>query len=132
MFASAEAVDAKIDAIAGKVALPDVAHLDRIGHAAAGFDGKIGKDRMSGLAVGDLEKLRARAEAAAVDLIFIGGPPIMNGRRLKSLRIVFHGVKHFPNAAGILEAVVGNYAPAIPRLFTNCVSLPRNPNPNNS
>ncbi|HTA30371.1 MAG TPA: hypothetical protein VK731_07790, partial [Candidatus Cybelea sp.] len=83
MFARAEAVDAKIDAIAIELSLPDVAHLDLVGQAAGGFDGEIRKNGMRGVEIEDLERLRARPEAAAVDLILIGRAPVVEGRRLK-------------------------------------------------
>jgi hypothetical protein len=99
MFAGAEAVDTEINAIAGEVALADVAHFHRVGQSAAGFDGEIGKNRMGGVAIEDFERLGARAEAAAVDFIFIGRPPIVGGGSWHGLSIFLHGHKHFPAAS---------------------------------
>jgi hypothetical protein len=50
------------------------------------------------VAIGDLERLRARAEPAAVDFIFIARPPIMIGGRGHGLSILLHAEKHFPAA----------------------------------
>jgi hypothetical protein len=116
MFAGAEAVDAEIDAIASEVALADVAHLDRVGQSAAGLDGEIGKDRMSGVAIDDLERFRARTETAAVDFIFIGRPPIMVGRRVEGLSNLRHGEKHFPWMEEDKEQLLEN----VLRIFRGC------------
>jgi hypothetical protein len=55
MFTGAEAVGAKINAVAGEVVLPGVTHLNGVGQAAAGRDSEFGKDRMPGVAIENLE-----------------------------------------------------------------------------
>jgi hypothetical protein len=77
VLAGAEAVDAKIHAVAGEVALAEVAHLDRVTQAAAGTHVKVGEDRMLRIGIGDGERLLASAEAAFVDFIRVGRAPVV-------------------------------------------------------
>ncbi len=71
VLASAQAVDAKIHAVAGEVALAQVADFNRVSHPAGRLHAEVREDRMRRVGVGDAERLLARPEPAPVD--FIGG-----------------------------------------------------------
>jgi hypothetical protein len=117
MLACVEAVEAKINAIAGEVVLPGITNLDGVRQATFGFDGEFGKKRMRWLAIRDLERLRAPPDAAADESNFIACPIITDGRRLNSLKMLLHGVEHFLNPAGnkrqlleIIRAIFPGYS----------------------
>jgi hypothetical protein len=112
------------------VALPDVAHLDRVSQSAAGFDGEIGIDRVGRVAIENLKGLRARPEPAAVDFIFIGRPPIMERRRLNGLSILLHRQKHFPDAAEYKEQLLEVVRRIFRRYSQTAFCSFRNLNPN--
>ena len=82
VFAGAQAVDAKIHAIAVEPPPLEVAYLDRIMHPAARMDIEIGVNRIAAVVVHHGGRFLAGAQAAAVDLVLIGGPPIVRGRQM--------------------------------------------------
>ena len=77
MFARAQAVDAEIDAITRELALPQVANLHRVGQSAGRLDAEVGENRVLRIGVGDVERFLAGAEAAFVDFISVGRPPVV-------------------------------------------------------
>ncbi len=77
VFASSEAVRAKINAITGELALAQIANLHRVSQAAARMDPEIGTDGMPRIEVRNGERFVAGAETALVDFIGIGGAPIV-------------------------------------------------------
>src|SRR5205823_1605131 len=95
VLACAEAVDLKINAIAGKLPLSKIADLDRVAQSAAGLDTEVGEDRMARIGISNVEFLGARPQLPAVDFILIRGAPVMNrshvGARWRSL---FHAANH--------------------------------------
>ena len=90
MLAGAEPVRGKIHAFAGEPPPGHVADFHRVRHARGALDAEAREHGFSGFAVADDETLRLRTQPAAVDLVCVGGAPIVGrwnrdfpaGRRL--------------------------------------------------
>ena len=90
VFTRAQPVAAKVRAFTRKLAVGDIADLYCVGHATVGLDAKIGKDRMCGVGIGDVQRLGARPQPAFVDFVLIGRAPIMGWRHLNVMGLSFH------------------------------------------
>src|SRR6266498_2842202 len=115
MFASAEAIDAKIDTVTGELALAQVADLHRVGQSAGRLDEEVGEDRVLRIGVGDLERFLARAEPAFVDFVGVGSPPVVEGGDFDVVRFL----REICHKAMILTYPTGSTRSYFP-LFTVC------------
>jgi hypothetical protein len=82
MFAGAQAVDAEINAGAEAEALAQTTDLYSISHAASGTDPEVREDGVIAAYLGNAERFQPSAEPALVDLVRIGGSPVMSGWNL--------------------------------------------------
>ena len=80
MLARSKAVDAKIDAGAGEIALLEIADLDLVGDSAARLHTEVGEDPLLRMEIRNPGLFLNRAQAAAIDLVFVSGIPVVRGR----------------------------------------------------
>ena len=82
VLARAQAVDAKIHAVTGKLTPAHIADFDRVNQPAARGDAEVREDRVARVKVGDGEGLVAGALAAPVDFLGVGRAPVVWRREL--------------------------------------------------
>jgi hypothetical protein len=82
MLAGAQAVDAEIYTSAEAEALTQTADLYGISHTASRTDSEVREDGMIAAYLGNAERFHPSAEPSFIDLVRIGGSPVMRGRNL--------------------------------------------------
>ncbi|MFH0340787.1 MAG: hypothetical protein ACHBNF_01390 [Chromatiales bacterium] len=89
MLAGAQAVDAKVDTTARELPFANAPDLDAVGKPASGADVEVGKNRMLRIEIADSEMLGSGAQPTALDFIFVGCAPVVDGRDLGGRRFAF-------------------------------------------
>jgi hypothetical protein len=79
MLAGAQAINAEIYAGAKPEAVAQTADLYGVGHAASRTDSEVCEDRVIACCLGNAERFDPSAEPSLVDLVRIGGSPVVSG-----------------------------------------------------